>query len=174
MGISTKILTNFLELRNEIDSKCAKLHQLHESHTQCKNGCDQCCMNFNILPVEFEYILKKIKESKLSVSMSDSKKSCVFLKNHSCTIYKYRPIICRTHGLPILNMDKKGDNWELSFCPLNFKKVADDFFHFDNCYEQDYFNSKLYLLNNDFLNSEDGKKYKPNQMIELNELQNFI
>ena len=170
MSFPIEIEKRFIDLQQEIDEKCEALHKMHTDHTKCKKGCDQCCMNFNLLPIEFEYIQKNLKKKHRELAPTSNNDECKFLINHICSIYEFRPIICRTHGLPILNMDDEGENWELSFCPLNFSKVSDDFFHFENCYEQDYYNSKLFLLNNDFLQTDAGKKYEPNQMVELNML----
>jgi hypothetical protein len=55
---------------------------------------------------------------------------CPFLKNEECLIYQARPVICRTHGLPLI---PPGSN-KPDCCPLNFpdggllKLKTSDFF----------------------------------------------
>jgi len=157
----------FSLLRNNVDKICNKLHLIHHEYTSCKKGCDECCMNFNLLPVEFHSIMESLKGKEITIQLSDDHDSCPFLIDHSCQIYEYRPLICRSHGLPILTMDEEGENWELSFCPLNFKETDDDYFTQKNCYQQDLFNSKLYLLNQEFIKSYSDVKYSNTDMLDL-------
>jgi uncharacterized protein len=157
----------FRLLRNKVDKTCNKLHLLHHDFTSCKKGCDECCMNFSLLPVEFHSILKSIKGQEITIQLSGDNDSCPFLLDHSCQIYEFRPIICRSHGLPILTMDEEGENWELSFCPLNFKENDDDYFTPKSCYQQDVFNSKLYLLNQEFINCFEEEKFNDTDMLDL-------
>ncbi|HPS12209.1 MAG TPA: YkgJ family cysteine cluster protein, partial [Prolixibacteraceae bacterium] len=153
---SQKAIRNYLSLRDEIDTICSSLHKKHNKYTSCDNGCDECCMNFRLLPVEFYSILFSAKESNLKYLNNSEEEGCPFLIRHSCAIYPHRPIICRSHGLPILDMDQEGENWELSFCPLNFKNNEDEYFTHSNCYHQDVFNSKLYMLNLEFIKTLEG------------------
>lgn len=162
-----KIVQRFVQLQNKSDISCGELHRLHHQHTVCRKGCDQCCMNFNLLPVEFYSILNSIEGKKIEIQLTGNDEDCPFLVNHSCQIYESRPLICRSHGLPILTMDEEGEDWELSFCPLNFTKADDNYFTNENCYQQDVFNSKLYLLNQDFISSYKEEKFESNDMLDL-------
>jgi uncharacterized protein len=169
-----KIIGKYIQLRDEIDNLCNSLHKLHIEHTLCKQGCHECCMNFRLLPIEFYSILFLVNNLKyLNLNNTDNE-SCPFLINHSCTIYQNRPIICRSHGLPILDMDLEGENWELSFCPLNFKRNDDEYFTHSNSYHQDTFNSKLYMLNLEFVKALDGIEYERDEMIEIKRFSDFI
>jgi uncharacterized protein len=42
---------------------------------------------------------------------------CPLLGNHRCLLYAARPIICRTHGLPIIYSE--GSERKVDCCPLN-------------------------------------------------------
>ena len=172
--LSKSINEKFILLRNEVDNTCSHLHKIHEKFTNCKKGCDECCMNFSILPIEFYSILQSIKDLKLMPNNNPDPESCPFLVNHSCIIYPFRPLICRTHGLPILDMDLEGENWELSFCPLNFKQNDDEYFTHGNCYHQDVYNSKLYMLNLEFIKSFESISYENGEMIELRKFREII
>ena len=44
----------------------------------------------------------------ISVEIGETER-CGLLDNHQCSIYNSRPIICRTHGMPLLNTDENGD-----------------------------------------------------------------
>lgn len=164
-------LDNYKLLREEIDAATSKLWNEHQSNMACQKGCDKCCLNFDVFPIEFDYIKKQVEEKYpevLNQSLphessheGDNKPSeeicavagekCFFLKDHQCTIYDARPIICRTHGYPLLYMNEAGDQWELSHCELNFTKVDEDYFHEDNCYAQDTYNSRLFMMNKEYI-----------------------
>ena len=159
----------YLALRNEIDQLSGQLFNLHQSHVQCKKGCDLCCMDYSIFPVEFHYIKNQIEsESPTVVSQPEDENACIFLKNHECTIYEHRPIICRTHGLPFLYVNSETEEWELSACELNFTDFDD--FDDDNTFPQDKFNSELFLLNEAFIKSPDMQQYAKFDLIPIREL----
>ncbi|HUM88474.1 MAG TPA: YkgJ family cysteine cluster protein [Prolixibacteraceae bacterium] len=162
-----KMFTDFEKLRKKIDLKCKSLHAINEKYMVCKKGCDECCMNFNLLPIEFNATLDAIKLLDIKINSNSAPNACPFLVDHECQIYEHRPIICRSHGLPILTMDEEGENWELSFCPLNFTNTDEDYFEAEKCYEQDVFNSELYMINQDH-SSLTG--IDPHEMSDLHQL----
>ena len=172
--MSNNYFETYTKIISEIDQRCIQLHQKHQKHTLCKKGCSQCCMNFKVLPVEFHAILSAIQVQPPQQLNKDSSEGCIFLVDNTCTIYEHRPSICRSHGLPILNMDIEGENWELSFCPLNFTKVDEAYFTLENGFQQDLFNSKLYLANREFVKKFENPKYSENELLELSELVNFL
>ncbi|MFA9389501.1 MAG: YkgJ family cysteine cluster protein [Prolixibacteraceae bacterium] len=166
-------IVNYIKVRQGIDQTCHSLHLEHSKNTKCRNGCDSCCMNFSVLPVEFFSILSQIKTKSIRLNLADAEK-CLFLVDHSCQIYEHRPSICRSHGLPILNMDAEGENWELSYCPLNFTDVEDTYFTLENGFQQDLFNSKLFLTNREFILSNQDKNFQEHELIELRRMKDFL
>lgn len=145
----------YLNLRDSIDELSNKLHQLHNNHMKCRKGCDLCCMDYEIFPIEFVHIKKSIQNKTIETTPSVDG-SCVFLKDNACQIYEHRPIICRTHGLPLLFMND--DQWELSACELNFTEFEDEEFTDKNTFPQDKFNSQLFMLNKAFLEETNSIK----------------
>lgn len=162
-------------LRSEIDKHAEYLEDTHRKHINCKNGCDLCCMDYSIFPVEFYFILNELKENNIGNFSNNpvDKNTCVFLINHSCSIYKQRPVICRTHGLPLLFANDDG-NWELSACELNFTTYDFEEFEMGNTFPQDKYNSKLFVLNKEFIASFKEKKYGEFDLIPLKELINYM
>ncbi|MCU4156689.1 YkgJ family cysteine cluster protein [Carboxylicivirga sp. A043] len=148
-------LDNYKALRDEIDAATIQLWDEHQSNMACKKGCDKCCLNFDVFPIEFDYIKQQVEALYPDVlndsAPAEAGEQCFFLKEHQCTIYKARPIICRTHGYPLLYMNEAGDQWELSHCELNFTSVDEDYFHEDNCYAQDTYNSRLFMMNKEYI-----------------------
>ncbi|MCG6187812.1 YkgJ family cysteine cluster protein [Maribellus maritimus] len=172
MKINSKQKDNYNKLRKEIDSISAKLENEHKKHLSCKSGCDLCCMDYSIFPIEFFSILGELKKENFqpdTLEKNKSKNECIFLKEHRCTIYPFRPIICRTHGLPLLYANHEGE-WELSACELNFTKFSFEEFTVDNTFPQDKFNSKLYLLNKDFITQLNDKNFSEFDLIPIKDL----
>ncbi len=158
-------------LLNEIDNHSKALEKEHSDEMVCKAGCDMCCMDYSIFPIEFYSILNDIKSAGLHPETTEvqNENVCVFLKNHVCTIYEQRPVICRTHGLPLLFMNDDSE-WELSVCDLNFTEFDFGNFSLENTFPQDKYNSKLFLLNKKFISEFDKKKYSEFDLIPIKEL----
>ncbi len=164
----------YLKLRDEVDGLTEQLWSEHKSNMACKKGCDMCCLNFDVFPIEFDHIKKQVQEEYPDVLDQELPETvgekCFFLKDGSCTIYDARPIICRTHGYPLLYMNETGDQWQLSHCELNFLKVDEEYFNEDNCYPQDTFNSRLFMMNKEYISS----KYPNKNEFDLISLVNLL
>jgi hypothetical protein len=158
-------------LLSEIDNHTASLEEVHHKHMKCKNGCSLCCMDFSVFPVEFYFILNELKNENIKHGKNGdlNNEICAFLRNHSCTIYQHRPIMCRTHGLPLLYANDEGD-WELSACELNFTDYDFEDFTPENTLPQDRYNSKLFLLNREFIAEFTDKKYGELDLIPMKQL----
>ena len=165
------------QLRSEIDSLSETLEKEHQKHLSCKSGCDLCCMDYNIFPVEFYSILNELQIQKFKTKQLPKKEKeisiCVFLNEHKCTIYRSRPIICRTHGLPLL-YNNDDDEWELSTCELNFTDFNFGQFSEKNTFAQDKYNSKLFVLNRNFVANFSDKKFDEKELIPLKKLTEYL
>jgi len=157
-----KWITDYRALRKKVDDIARSLSREHAAHLLCKKGCDLCCMDYSILPVEFYSILEELKSNDFKTENphlnEKSSDVCIFLKDHACTIYESRPLICRTHGLPLLYTNDDGE-WELSTCELNFRDFNFEKFSEKNTFSQDKFNSKLFLLNREFIVEFKGEEH---------------
>ena len=160
---------NFEDYRKlvvEVDQSVKDLSEQHKNHMLCKKGCDMCCMDYSVFPVEYMAIKEALNTNEVDRHESVDG-TCIFLKNHECQIYESRPIICRTHGLPLLFMND--DQWELSACELNFTEFDDEEFTEDNTFPQDTFNSKLFMINKQFIESN-GLEYSNFDLLEISSL----
>lgn len=144
-----KVFQKYQKLVGQIDQATRQLEEVHHSHMVCRKGCSACCMDYKIFPIEFYSILKNIKNKEIQIAKNAAEGDCVFLVDHACAIYEWRPIICRTHGLPLLYTNDEGE-WELSACELNFTEF-DEEFHTDNTFPQDKYNSRLFMLNKELV-----------------------
>ncbi len=163
--IDKLLLEKYLALRAEVDKLCNQLLAVHAKHLECKKGCSSCCMNFSIFPIEFFAIKHFFNGLSPEIATFVAGEACKFLVNDACTIYDHRPIICRTQGLPLLFTGDEG--WELSACELNFANFDFSEFDVENTFPHDKFNSKLYLLNNEYLESLAGNRVKSEELVEL-------
>jgi hypothetical protein len=125
-------------------------------------------MNFSVFPLEFFAIKHFLQKNIPQTANPESDDCCPFLVGDACTIYDHRPIICRTQGLPLLFTGDEG--WELSACELNFTDFDFSKFDTENTFPQDKFNSKLYLLNKEYIESLPGKPYGTLDLLELRNL----
>lgn len=162
-------------LLNDIQKQTAKLGKMHDKHLQCGKGCDLCCIGFSIFPVEFYYILNELKKKNFEPEMKQETENdvCVFLKNGSCSIYELRPIMCRTHGLPLLYTNDEGE-FELSACELNFTEFDFEDFTVENTVPQDKYNSKLFLLNREFIAGFQEKTFGEFDLIPVKKLAEYL
>lgn len=155
----------------EIDHHTRFLEDIHRKYMKCKNGCDMCCIDFSILPLEYYFIrnelnMKNIKPENEENSVNNV---CSFLRNHLCIIYNHRPIMCRTHGLPLIYVNEEGE-FELSACELNFTEFDFEDFTMENTLPQDKYNSKLFMLNKEFIRYFKDRKFSEMDLIPMKQL----
>lgn len=165
----------FVQYRNIVDQTdklAGSLEKKHREHLQCRMGCAFCCMDYSVFPVEFYAILKNLQNIEVTVNENTSPEDCIFLVNSACTIYGFRPMICRSHGLPLLYVNDSGD-WELSVCELNFTDFEEEF-HTENTFPQDRFNSKLFMLNKEFITLDEFSHFSEFDLIPLRKLKGYL
>lgn len=119
-------------------------------YIHCKKGCSVCCENglYPLTKIEFDYLIKgyqtldenkktlineKIKKIKIEKNQSKDFEYtyiCPFLEDEVCSVYDYRGIICRTHGLLFFVEDmKKETRLKIPHCAnlgLNYHQVFDE------------------------------------------------
>ncbi|MCP4020754.1 MAG: YkgJ family cysteine cluster protein [Desulfobacteraceae bacterium] len=106
-----------------------KVMEKYADKMVCKKGCDECCRFLNLFAVEafalsYAFLnMNHANQKTITQACKTSKKSqiCPLLIKNECVLYPQRPIICRTHGLPIY-MEKDGQK-QVDFCPKNFKGI---------------------------------------------------
>lgn len=146
-----EIYEKYLE---NISKSLDKFFEQQKPYVFCKEGCSICCETgeYPFSRLEFEYamvgynnlsedkknlIRKKAEEVKKNKNeFAEDKKfmhSCPFLIEHKCSIYKYRGLICRNHGLMYFDKDKDDNQtYTMPHCVddgLNYSNVYDKELH---------------------------------------------
>jgi hypothetical protein len=117
------LLTQYRTLCRYCDQVFAATAEALRPHIRCAKGCAACCTLESVVPLEAHVIAAYLDAHPIEpspappVARPDNEDApCVFLRQQACTIYPARPIICRTHGLPLRYPDQPG----IDACPLNF------------------------------------------------------
>ncbi len=107
---------DYKEFLTDLDKKLKAYFEFHKEHINCTIGCSLCCENgdYPISEIELEYLMQgfislsdNIKKA-VQENIKNIKKGgrCPFLIDKKCSVYPYRPIICRVHGLAYLCRDE--------------------------------------------------------------------
>ena len=163
----------YYRLRDEVDSQVAVLEKLHGKWIACRKGCCSCCLNLSVWPVEFYAILEQMKATKCPKPQLNEGKECSFLDGQgACQIYPFRPIICRTHGLPLAywQEDSHPPGYGIIFCDQNFDAASDICFNLNNTLNMEQVNEKLARVNIVFLEEHAELNLQPTDRIELQSL----
>lgn len=112
-----------------VDQFCHKISSDFASEIVCKAGCSRCCLHISLFPIEAALVaevLTKLPEATLRLLAGRIDRAgddpCPLLVADQCVIYQYRPLICRTHGLPLL-IESDGVQ-RVAFCEDNFQGLA--------------------------------------------------
>ena len=122
-------LLNYRHLVVRVDQRLGCIQRKYGRHIACHKGCGCGCRNISIFSVEAlsladalqtlpEALIAKFQRRAASASFWD----CPLLENRACSLYAFRPIICRTHGFP-LHTIYKGQS-SIGYCRHNFKEMA--------------------------------------------------
>lgn len=124
-----ELLRNYRELISRADELSAGICKTFPEEIVCRAGCAGCCRHLTLLPVETITLAVALHElppgqrariqDRAQLASPDG--PCPLLADDRCLLYPARPLICRTHGLPLLT--RLDDVTQVDFCPENFKGV---------------------------------------------------
>lgn len=130
MSTINKLLRNYRDLLTKVELICREIEAEYGEYLACHAGCDDCCRHITLFPVEAAALAPAIdnlpREEAARIQSRARRASpdgpCPLLKNGLCLLYDVRPIICRTHGLPLLTMHDGSRS--IDFCPRNFHGLS--------------------------------------------------
>lgn len=129
----TDALTQYRALLAKVDSLFADIQGRHPGEFSCRLGCHSCCkpgLTVNSLEAEnirqglSEELAEKLRQLEAQDAFQGLR--CSFLEaDGACGIYSLRPLVCRSHGLPLQFKDLgEAEGEEAIFrdvCYLNFQ-----------------------------------------------------
>jgi len=165
--ILEEILFQYQNLIFKVDSVCRKLEELYSEHLVCKPGCSQCCeVERTVFSVEAYIVEQQLltlstqKIKRLKKLHKNNDEVCPMLLRNRCVIYPDRPIICRTHGLPILY--REAERAFVDHCRLNFTKLsAGHKFNKNVILDMNPYNVELVQIDKNFSEHILGKHWRP-------------
>jgi uncharacterized protein len=130
--MSEEIFLNYQKLLLKVNEFSSLIIPRYRKHISCDYGCSDCCQqNLNLLPLEYSFLqkgfsllpepIKKIVRNRAARGLGDHT-ACLLLGHGACVLYERRPIICRTHGLPLFIRD--ADKEKRDCCPKNFTSYS--------------------------------------------------
>lgn len=163
-----KDFRQYEQLQKKTDLFFEKVSSQHFEKIQCRKGCYQCCKaNLNISIIEKEYIEQTISKdlellSKIKKNVERKNKDtkyCSFLgEQGECLIYNARPLICRSHGIPI--QVKESDTIKRDVCELNFIDIDLNQLETDHILNIDTLNTILSVLNMQMYKEKSDERYE--------------
>jgi len=123
-------LDNYLALVSRVDELCQGTAARFAAEISCRPGCDACCRHLSVCAVEAAALREAFKELPAAeaalirekAQLAGPEAPCPLLQHGLCQLYQARPLICRTHGLPLL-IDRDGERG-VDFCPENFRGLS--------------------------------------------------
>ncbi|MCB9745895.1 MAG: YkgJ family cysteine cluster protein [Alphaproteobacteria bacterium] len=115
-------LRNLKALRHKVDAHASWVMTERAASFACRAGCDACCQTErSVTDVEYaalEAAVAGLDAETLGKLRAREGDACSLLLDGRCAVYADRPIICRSHGLPLVM------SGQLDVCPLNFEGEA--------------------------------------------------
>lgn len=174
-----KVIEKYHELCSYCDTFFTRAISVADTNMECRLGCGDCCILETVCELE-AYVISQhpgyaatdardIPDGAgIEAALSKQARSCAFLENGTCTIYSVRPVICRTHGLPL---QYRSEN-RIECCPRNFPGVdiAESFTRI--LFDAEAVTEALMRLNAAFLISR-GEDPRSLKRIHLDSLKKF-
>ena len=177
-------LRQYRELRDRVDRAGGRLVDMHCKHIACRPGCHDCCTDLAVSAAEYRAILEDLRAAGVTADSLpfDPNAACAFLSGGLCTLYRFRPIICRTHGLPIAftsDSDDDDEPWpevSVSFCPKNFIEADPQALDFgpDNTLDLDALNAELAEINRRHAEEVGGAGVRADRRMPLSRLRDDL
>lgn len=124
-SLSDSDLANYLVLLDRVDQLCHKITTAFSEEIVCRAGCSSCCRHLTLFPVEAAHLMQTISSLPDGIRVLLTQRldwpetgTCPLLLDDHCLVYCNRPVICRTHGLPLLTETDGVRN--VDYCPENF------------------------------------------------------
>ncbi len=158
----------YKQLVARVDEEVGRLVRLHEPHLRCRPGCDACChVERTVNRLEAYWIWQALSTSRPLLPEPQPGR-CALLVDRLCALYPARPILCRTHGLPLVYFDR--GEIGVTHCQLNFKYLDAGGFEASEVLEMAPINARLLELDRQFCQQHLRRPWDPQLRVPLAEL----
>ncbi len=145
------MLHGYQQLRKRVDRFVESVFARYTEQIVCKPGCSSCCLGgLTLVMVEAitmgDFLGVDAERVYLQAGQPPLREDgpCAFLDDvGNCSVYKVRPLICRTQGMPLSYADQEG----VSFCDLNFVGMAP---HSSAVFDMENLETALFAANLDY------------------------
>ena len=159
--IAMDILTHYRQLVHKVDTFSAAVVQRYGDYIVCRHGCINCCRHdITVFPLEYHILYNHYSELpaqrksliRNTFDHTTLTESCALLHQGGCLLYSSRPIICRTHGLPLVIHEHGAAIRDC--CPQNFSHISLEDIPDKDLLQLETLNTILISLNNAFCAQE--------------------
>jgi Fe-S-cluster containining protein len=122
------VLARYQELMAKVDAFFARVQARYGGAMQCRTGCSACCrVRLSVTALEAHALREGLahlpaeeRERLAQRAAHGDPGACPALEpDGRCALYAWRPLVCRSHGVPIRHMEPDGAQ-ALSACEKNF------------------------------------------------------
>lgn len=130
VAMGADALARLRELAARVDAFFLRVEARHGAAMECRSGCHDCCLpGLSCTGVE----ARALREALLALPPEAQARlraraagppgdRCVLLDEEGrCSVYEARPMICRSHGVPVRVKDRRGLPL-IDACPRNFRE----------------------------------------------------
>jgi Fe-S-cluster containining protein len=167
---------NYTQLLAKVDLMFNSVVERNPGQFQCQRSCYACCQpGLTISNIEATRIREWLSENadvfakiRDSSTMMNDKNYCPLLdKSGLCSIYEVRPMICRSHGMPVSwGASEGGSQEERDVCPLNFEGVNLQSLSKMDVLSLDKLNVLLSLINRQFDEENAGSRLELKEILK--------
>jgi len=166
-------LANYRLLVSRVDELCNRITDQFARAIACRAGCSSCCRHLTLFPVEAAALAGALsglgdpfRTHLESIGEMPEDGPCPLLLDDRCIAYASRPIICRTHGLPLLT-EIDGER-RIDFCPDNF--LGMDSLPGDAVMNLDLINRTLVAINARYLQDTADPSFRDKERYSIAEI----
>lgn len=108
----------YRELCDKVDAFFARVEARHRDEVHCDRGCYDCCdVQLTVTGVEATAVraawlaLDEERRAAVRATWREGATACAALDRQGrCAVYEGRPLVCRSHGVPVRFATRRGDH----------------------------------------------------------------